>query len=326
MYFLKIITNLLLIFNINGYSDVEYKFKQFISKYNKLYSNEKEYIYRYNIFQKNLNKIQEHNIYNNWKMDINEYTDLTQREFKKKFNFKLIDNTNKYLLNHQKIYSSNTPNEIDWVKEGAVTPIKNQGQCGSCWSFATTGSIEGAYFIKNGKLLNLSEQQLVDCSGPFGNYGCNGGLYDYAYNYVKQYGLCLESQYPYKAKTNRCRRIKCNIATKISSFVDVAQNDENALLVAVSMTPVAIAIEADESVFQFYSNGVMDSLSCGKNLDHAVLVVGYGELNGKKYWKVKNSWGTSWGMNGYILLGRNVNGSDTSGICGLATMPSYPVL
>merc|ERR1719169_386920 len=211
-----------------------------------------------------------------------------------------------YLGRHE--YSgAELPSSVDWSTKGAVTPIKNQGQCGSCWSFSATGSLEGAWEIATGKLVSISEQQLVDCSKAEGNQGCQGGLMDDAFKYMEQNGMCTEGSYPYTAKNGQCHASGCTIGVpkgSVTGYKDVSHDDENALMEAVSKGPVSIAIEADKSVFQLYKTGVLSSAQCGDQLDHGVLAVGYGELNGQKYWKVKNSWGASWGMEGYVLLAR----------------------
>jgi len=205
-----------------------------------------------------------------------------------------------------------------------VTPIKNQGQCGSCWSFSATGAIEGALVAEGGSLASLSEQQLVDCSTSYGNDGCNGGLMDYAFEYVIAHkGITSEKNYPYSATGPNACQSKPSVAS-ISGYCDVAQNNEKALAFAVSKAPVSVAIEADQSCFQFYSGGVMADKSCGTQLDHGVLAVGYGTSGSQKYWNVKNSWGTSWGLNGYIWLGKDVAGTGGAGICGIAMQPSMP--
>lgn len=297
------------------------RFTEYINKYNKQYSDD-EVSTRLYIYKENLRKIQEHNSQeHSWKMDVNQFTDLTEDEFKSKSG-SICFNNNQNLRN--KLYNLNIrpyedlPETFDWVEKGAVTDVKDQQSCGSCYAFSTTGAVEGAYFVATGKLVSLSEQEIVDCSGSFGNQGCNGGLYTYGFDFIKNKGICLEKDYSYKATSGLCK--KCKSVTKVSSYVNVQPYDELALQQAVYTSPVSIAIEADTSIFQSYSSGVMDSDSCGTSLDHAVLVVGWGTLNGKKYWKVKNSWGSSWGDKGYILLGRGNN------ICGLATEPSYPVI
>jgi len=170
--------------------------------------------------------------------------------------------------------------------------VKNQGQCGSCWSFSATGSLEGAWQIATGSLVSVSEQQLVDCSKPEGDQGCSGGLMDNAFKYMEQAGMCTEESYPYLAKAQRkCKAKKCKVGIPKGSVVgykDVDPDDEEAMMEAVAKGPVSIAIEADKTVFQLYKKGVLTQ-TCGENLDHGVLVVGYGEMDGQKYWKVKNS-------------------------------------
>jgi hypothetical protein len=212
---------------------------------------------------------------------------------------------------------------VDWRTKGAVTPVKNQGQCGSCWAFSTTGSVEGAVAIKTGKLTSVSEQQLVDCSGAEGNQGCNGGLMDYAFEYIiKNGGLDTESDYAYTARDGSCNAAKAATkASSISSYKDVAHNSEAQLIAAVTQQPVSVAIEADQSGFQLYKSGVFSG-PCGTQLDHGVLAVGYNtDSTGKNYWIVKNSWGASWGLQGYILMAQ---GKGAAGICGINMEPSYP--
>ena len=301
-------------------------FSEFINKYDKTYS-DTELVYRLEVFTDNLKKIEDHNSKgHSWTMDVNQFADLTADEFKTQHtcldNRHILPQTKHVRFDNSFINVSSLPKELDWVSKGVVTPVKDQGQCGSCWAFSSTGSVEGAYAIATGKLTSFSEQQLLDCSGSYGNLACQGGIYFYSWDYGKKTALCSESDYPYKGVGGTCK--KCTGVTTVDSYVEVTPNSESALQQAVSLGPVSIAIEADTSVFQFYSSGVMDSTSCGTNLDHAVLVTGWGELNGKQYWNVKNSWGSSWGSKGYILLGRN--SSNKSGVCGLAMEPGYPVI
>lgn len=219
------------------------------------------------------------------------------------------------------------PTEVDWVAAGAVTAVKDQGQCGSCWAFSSTGALEGAYFKSKGTLKSFSEQHLVDCDTV--DEGCNGGLMDTAFDWVtKNGGICSEADYPYTSgaskKSGTCNT-KCakdaDVAPK--GYVDVAATDA-ALMSALAKQPVSIAIQADQSAFQLYKSGVFTA-PCGTELDHGVLAVGYGEMNGVKHYKVKNSWGASWGQGGYIYLARGV--AQPEGQCGLLTgPPSYPLL
>merc|ERR1712072_506245 len=209
---------------------------------------------------------------------------------------------------------------IDWVSKGAVTPVKNQAHCGSCWAFSTTGSVEGAYFVASGKLESLSEEDLVECDHN-GDHGCRGGLMDHAFDWISENGICSESAHPYTSgggQSGTCKTPKCSPAVTLTGKTDVPANDENALKAAVSKQPVSVAIEADKYAFQHYAGGVLDNPACGTQLDHGVLVVGYGTDGGKDYWKVKNSWGAAWGDQGYIRMVRNKNQ------CGISQAASYP--
>ena len=227
------------------------------------------------------------------------------------------------------------PDSVDWVTNGAVTPVKNQGQCGSCWSFSTTGSLEGAFYLKTGTLDSFSEQQLVDCDNRQNkenkgtDMGCNGGLMDNAFSWIeKNNGLCTEDSYPYVSGTSTTAgscQTSCEIVSgsEITSFTDVTPGSDEAMMTALSQQPVSIAIEADQKDFQLYKSGVFTG-SCGTNLDHGVLAVGYGTSDGTDFYKVKNSWGTTWGDDGYILLGRGDDFNKGSGQCGMLLSASYP--
>ena len=218
------------------------------------------------------------------------------------------------------------PKSIDWRSQNAVTHVKNQGQCGNCWAFSSTGSIEGAWAIKNHKLYNLSEQMLTDCSRNYGNNGCEGGLMDNAFKYIiDNGGLCTEKEYPYIGNDSICLKNQCNNVVKIKSYTDVKPNDETILKRAVAIGPVSVAIQANVSSFRFYKSGVYQDPECGDQLDHGVLVVGYGTDQDLDYWIVKNSWSPEWGDNGYIKILRNDANSD-SGMCGIASQPSFPIV
>merc|ERR1712161_182264 len=208
---------------------------------------------------------------------------------------------------------------VNWITKGAVTPVKNQGQCGSCWAFSTTGGTEGAWSGATGKLVSLSEQQLVDCSKA--NNGCGGGLMDAGFAYQGTVNVASEASYAYTAKDGSCKTSFSTAIPKggVSGHKDV--NGETNLLDAVTTVgPVSVAIQADQASFQNYASGVLTG-TCGTQLDHGVLAVGFGTLSGTEYWKVKNSWGGSWGQSGYILIERGTNK------CGIASgPPSYPTV
>jgi C1A family cysteine protease len=217
----------------------------------------------------------------------------------------------------------NLPNSIDWRAKNAVTPVKNQQSCGCGWAFATTASIEAAWEINSHPLISLSEQQLVDCSSTYGNKGCSGGTIVNALKYVQASGLANETAYPYVASTNKCSKAKAAlIVAKISSYINVQSSSSNALMTAVVGQPVAVAVDANPSFWQFYSSGVIDG-NCGSTVNHNVLVVWYFTIAGQTpYYICKNSWGPNWGLSGYV----QVSIVDGLGTCGIQTSPAYPVV
>ncbi|KAI7739578.1 hypothetical protein M8C21_016155 [Ambrosia artemisiifolia] len=193
-----------------------------------------------------------------------------------------------------------------------------------CWAFSTIAATEGITGITTGKLISLSEQELMDCDRSGEDQGCEGGYMDDGFDFiVKNKGINTEAAYPYKAVDATCNTKKEGVAAaKITGHEDVPANSESALLKAVAMQPVSVAIDAGEADFQFYSSGVFNG-TCGTELDHGVTAVGYGTSDdGVKYWLVKNSWGTSWGEEGYIRMQRDVEAKE--GLCGIAMMASYP--
>jgi len=290
------------------------------------YLTKSEHDKRFDIFKGNMDKITEHNKGgHSWTMGITQFSDMTPEEFKAYIACgSMKRKQGDSVFNIQKDWNKTTASSIDWVEKGAVTPVKNQGSCGSCWAFSTTGAMEGRYFISKGELNSLSEQDLVDCSTE--NSGCNGGLMDYAFEFAKgNGGLCSEDDYPYVARQSwRCKEQGCAKVDSITGYSDVAQSTA-ALEAACNKGPVSIAIEADQSSFQQYNSGVLTA-ACGTGLDHGVLLVGYGTDGADDYWKVKNSWGADWGESGYIRFCRNCNANRGKGQCGILMSASYPIV
>ncbi|XP_064168196.1 pro-cathepsin H [Anguilla rostrata] len=304
-------------------AEEEFEFKLWMSQHNRVYGLE-EYYHRLQTFTENKKRIDHHNAGNHkFTMGLNQFSDMTFAEFRKSFLLTEPQNCSATKGGH---VSSNGPfpDSVDWREKGNyVTPVKYQGACGSCWSFSTTGCLESATAIASGKLLLLSEQQLVDCAQAFKNKGCNGGLPSQAFEYIKyNKGLMTEDTYPYTARESTCKFHPDLAAAFVKDVINITMFDEMGMVDAVArLNPISVAYEVVDD-FMHYKDGVYSSTTCRNTTDkvnHAVLAVGYGSQDGTPYWIVKNSWGTTWGKQGYFLMERGKN------MCGVAACSSYPL-
>ena len=318
--------------NLRGSDDDAFgefgEFKLFQDRFSKVYLTNDELNARFEIFRHNMRSIVEHNAVKgqNFTLGVNQFSDLTAEEFRSLYinsGFKrAAAEVGSYGCKTYTSSSTSGAASLDWRQKNAVTSVKDQGQCGSCWTFSSTGASEGAWAISTGKLIDLSEQQLVDCAtgAAYGSHGCNGGQMEGADKYLIANGQCSLASYPYTATDDKCKT--CSPVAHFSSCSDVKPNDQISLLNAVSLGPVSVAIEADTRYFQSYTGGILDTSACGTTLDHGVLIVGYGTDNGQKYWNVKNSWSNTWGEQGYVRILRSDSNND-AGICGIAIQPSF---
>lgn len=278
--------------------------------------------YRFKVFSDNYAKIIKHNSLNkSYKLGLNAFAHLTQEEFAAtRLGLKLPKNRQRNFAAFN-LPTDNLKTKVDWRSK--MNGIKDQGQCASCWAFSVTGAVEGLHSIFNDNLMNLSEQELVDCSQRYGNEGCNGGIPDYTFPYVRdQKGIALQNDYRYMATDGFCRASGLSRNGPISGFVDIPVNKSAPLKAAIAQQPVSVGIESHSYTFQLYSSGIINDDSCGIDLDHAVVAVGYDETSNPPYYLVRNSWGTSWGEKGFVRIGIR----DGEGICGIQMWTSYPTL
>lgn len=304
---------------------------EFKAQHGKKYSSPSEETIRRGIWEKNMQFIQKHNLdyalgKKTYSVGMNKYGDLTNKEF-----VSMVNGFNKTRSMFKKDGSKFLapanfvrPDSVDWRTQGYVTPVKDQGQCGSCWAFSAVAGLEGQHFKATGKLVSLSEQNLVDCSRAQGNMGCDGGLMDQAFDYVKANGgIDTEDAYSYQAVDQSCKYDASKIGATCTGYTDIPSGDENALTDAIaSIGPICVGIDASQDSFQFYKSGVYFDENCSSQfLDHGVTAVGYGTDSGKDYYIVKNSWSTDWGNQGYIWMARNKDNA-----CGIATLASYPLV
>lgn len=314
--------------------EVAVLYEEWLIKHGKVYNALGEKSNRFKIFKNNLRYIDEHNSNPNqtYKLGLNQFADLTNREFRSMYLDTRMDakirslssNSNSYTDRYLPKAGDNLPDYVDWREKGAVVPIKDQGSCGSCWAFSAIAAVEGINAIVTGKLISLSEQELVDCDNQGGNEGCKGGLMNPAFEFItKNGGIDSEEDYPYKGREETCDQYRVNAnVVKINGYEDVPRNNENALKNAVANQVVSAGISTGSIDFQLYKSGIYSG-KYGTALDHGVSIVGYGSENGHDYWIVRNSWGTNWGEKGYMRLLRNV--PESVGQCRIATLASYPI-
>jgi len=328
---LFLITSVILaVHGLNPKDLIQDEWEAFKTIHSKNYPNDVEEAFRKKIYLANRQKVARHNKNpdKSFQLKMNKYGDLLPYEISSlmngfKGNGKKRNGSQAPVFMAPQNYQG-APDTVDWREQGYVTPVKDQGQCGSCWAFSATGALEGQHKRKTGKLVSLSEQNLVDCSTAEGNHGCHGGAMDLAFKYIRDNGgIDTEQSYPYEAEEDQCRFKKDDIGAEDKGFTDIPEGDEEALKQAVATVgPISVAIDANHESFQFYHSGVYIEAECSSDdLDHGVLVVGYGTEDGKDYWLVKNSWGEGWGEWGYIKMARNRNNQ-----CGIATTASYPLV
>jgi cathepsin L len=302
--------------------EAENTFQAWRVQHHKFYTNSVEYQKRFMIFSQNVKRIEEFNSEkHSYTVGLNYFSDMDNAEFRSLYTMTKTPARPTQVFSQHIVSGVAAQDSVDWRTQGAVNPVKDQGQCGSCWAFGGTAAMEGAWQMSGNTLASFSEQQNLDCSWSYGNEGCNGGWQNVAIQYViDNGGVDSEASYPYTATSSKtCKYDVANKAGAILTVEQVTAGDEDALKDAASQHVIAIAIDASNWSFQAYTGGVYDEPNCSsEDLDHAVAIVGYGNLNGADYWIVRNSWAATWGMQGYILMSRNKENQ-----CGVATMAFY---
>jgi C1A family cysteine protease len=314
-----------IVFGVNNI-DTRYlsDFNNFIKRYERNYTNTTEYWHRYGAFEKNIEHINLVNSKNlSYRLGVNHFADLTFDEFNHTYLTPFRNNSRNFRL-FNKTHNMTLPDSVDWRANGLVTDVKDQGQCGSCWAFSAVAAMEGQHARKTGKLVSLSEQNLVDCASNFGCDGCEGGWMNNAMEYVHyNHGVDTEQSYPYTAMDGTCSYNNSNVGANVSSVVNITRGDTDALLQALATVgPISVAIDAEYD-FQLYDSGIFTSTTCSNtSLDHAVTAVGYGvTVDGHKFYMIKNSWGTDWGMDGYVYWNRDIDD-----MCGVTQVTTYPLM
>ncbi|KAK9883490.1 hypothetical protein WA026_001663 [Henosepilachna vigintioctopunctata] len=309
-------------------SEVLRQWNNFKEEYGKNYRSLLETEKRFSIFKNNLEIIEAHNLLFekklvSYSLAVNQFADWTSDEFKNYLNPEMVREKSVGNKFFNKTFGFTAPESIDWREKQVVTPVKNQGTCGSCWAFSTVASIESQLGIVKNNLVSLSEQNLVDCSKNGKNRGCDSGLITDSFDYIIENGIIKEEDYPYTGKNGKCRADEFKYVTKLSSYVNIASGDEDALTEAIATQgPVSVGIDGGTLGFEMYSHGIFSDFFCSNRyLNHAVLAIGFGTENGNDYYIIKNSWGEKWGEKGYARMARN-----KKNMCGIATLASFPQL
>lgn len=293
-------------------------FAKWTKLHKKAYSSPAEFIYRFTIFQKTVEEVKDHQQKNSatYTIGINKFADMTLEEFLAKHTGYSFSSEPRRV----EILQGNEPEEVDWVSMGVVNPVKDQRHCGSCWAFSAIASLESSRAIAGAPLLQLSEQQLVDCGTIYGLHGCNGGKMQNAFSYLIDYGTMSEYRYPYAGRDQSCRYKASEVEFKAEDFKEVQTQNEQQMRLAVSGHVMSVGIDAGG--IMKYTGGVFNG-KCGLGLNHGVAIVGYGVEDGLRYWTVRNSWGVSYGEDGYVRMAMiDPNGT---GICGINIDPSYVI-
>ncbi|XP_057503350.1 actinidain-like [Actinidia eriantha] len=301
-------------------------FESWLVKYGKSYNALGEKERRFEIFKDNLRFVDKHNadVNRSYRVGLNQFSDLTDEEYssiylRAKFNMRMTNVSDRY----EPRVGDQLPDSIDWREKGAVLGVKHQGDCGSCWTFASIAAVEGINKIVTGNLISLSEQELVDCQRKYPSSGCRGGYPSGAYEFIiNNGGINTEANYPYTGEDGICDQNKENEKyVTIDGYENVPFYNEKALQKAVAHQPVSVLIASNSTAFKYYESGIFTG-PCGPRIDHAVTIVGYGTEGDMDYWIVRNSWGSDWGENGYVRMQRNIG---NAGICSIAKSPNYPV-